>query len=41
MQLLGSLLFNVFLIAWMLVFAITYCVVTPFLPFAGDSSWRA
>ena len=35
MQLLGSLLFNFFLIAWMLVFAITYCIVCPFLSFEG------
>jgi 1-acyl-sn-glycerol-3-phosphate acyltransferase len=35
MQLIASLVFNVFLIAWMLVFAITYCIVTPFLSFRG------
>jgi 1-acyl-sn-glycerol-3-phosphate acyltransferase len=35
MQMLGSLLFNVFLYLWMLVFAFTYCVVCPFLSFRG------
>jgi 1-acyl-sn-glycerol-3-phosphate acyltransferase len=35
MQAIASLAFNVFLIAWMLVFAITYCLVTPFLSFRG------
>jgi 1-acyl-sn-glycerol-3-phosphate acyltransferase len=33
MQMLGSMLFNVFLYLWMLVFAFTYCVVCPFLSF--------
>src|SRR5215510_5048978 len=33
MQMLGSILFNVFLYLWMLVFAFTYCVVCPFLSF--------
>jgi 1-acyl-sn-glycerol-3-phosphate acyltransferase len=35
MQMIGSLLFNVFLYLWMLVFAFTYCVVCPFLSFRG------
>ncbi|HET7812049.1 MAG TPA: lysophospholipid acyltransferase family protein [Steroidobacteraceae bacterium] len=33
MQFLGSLVFNVLMWLWMLVFAFTYCVVTPFMPF--------
>jgi 1-acyl-sn-glycerol-3-phosphate acyltransferase len=33
MQMFGSILFNVFLYLWMLVFAFTYCVVCPFLSF--------
>jgi 1-acyl-sn-glycerol-3-phosphate acyltransferase len=35
MQWLRSIAFNVFLYAWMLVFALTYCIVTPFLSFKG------
>jgi 1-acyl-sn-glycerol-3-phosphate acyltransferase len=35
MQWLGSILFNVFMWAWMLVFGIAYCVITPFLSFKG------
>ena len=42
MQMLGSLLFNVFLYLWMLVFAFTYCVVCPFLSFRGPVlAWPA
>jgi 1-acyl-sn-glycerol-3-phosphate acyltransferase len=33
MQWLGSIAFNLFLYAWMLVFALTYCIVTPFMSF--------
>jgi 1-acyl-sn-glycerol-3-phosphate acyltransferase len=35
MQWLGSFFFNLFLTLWMLVFAIAYCVITPFLTFKG------
>jgi 1-acyl-sn-glycerol-3-phosphate acyltransferase len=35
MQWLGSIVFTVFMILWMLVFAIAYCLITPFLPFKG------
>jgi 1-acyl-sn-glycerol-3-phosphate acyltransferase len=35
MQWLASVLFRVFLLLWMLVFAISYCLVTPFLSFRG------
>ncbi len=35
MQWLGSIAFNLFLWAWMLVFAIAYCLITPFLSFKG------
>ena len=35
MQLLASLVFNIFLIAWMLVIGVVYCVTTPFLSFKG------
>jgi 1-acyl-sn-glycerol-3-phosphate acyltransferase len=35
MQWLGSIVFNVFLWAWMLVFGISYCIITPFLSFKG------
>ncbi len=35
MQWLGSIAFNLFLWAWMLVFAISYCLITPFLSFKG------
>jgi len=35
MQWIGSILFNVFMIVWMLVFAPAYCLITPFLSFKG------
>ena len=36
MQWLGSIVFTVvFIILWMLIFAIAYCVITPFLSFRG------
>jgi 1-acyl-sn-glycerol-3-phosphate acyltransferase len=36
MQWIGSILFTaIFIILWMLVFAIAYCVITPFLSFKG------
>ena len=35
MQWFGSIVFTVFMWAWMLVFGISYCVITPFLPFRG------
>jgi 1-acyl-sn-glycerol-3-phosphate acyltransferase len=35
MQWLGSIVFSVFMILWMLFFAIAYCVITPFLSFKG------
>ena len=35
MQWLGSVIFRIFLLLWMLVFAISYCLVTPFLSFRG------
>ena len=35
MQFAGSIAFTLFLWGWMLVFALTYCIVTPFLTFRG------
>jgi 1-acyl-sn-glycerol-3-phosphate acyltransferase len=35
MQFFGSIVFTVFMWLWMLVFALTYCVVCPFLSFRG------
>ena len=35
MQWLGSVVFRVFLLLWMLMFAICYCLITPFLSFKG------
>jgi 1-acyl-sn-glycerol-3-phosphate acyltransferase len=35
MQRTRSLLFNIFLLVWMLVFAVSYCLITPFLSFGG------
>src|SRR3982751_5813449 len=35
MQFFGSIVFTLFMWLWMLVFGLTYCVVTPFLSFRG------
>jgi len=35
MQFVGSIAFTLFLWGWMLVFALSYCIITPFLSFQG------